>query len=77
MKGVRSGALGARHQDLDNAEVLPADLGHEVGTVEGGVEVDEVDGVGWVGNDADGWAAEAGAGGEEAVVSAEREAMAR
>jgi hypothetical protein len=55
---------------------LPADLGHEVGPVEGGVEVDEVDGVGWVGDDGDGWAAETGAGGEEAVISAEREAMA-
>lgn len=74
---MESGALGARHQDLDDAEVLPADLGHEVGSVEGGVEVDKVDGVGGVGDDGDGWAAEAGASGEEAFVSAECEAMAR
>ena len=74
---MRSGALGARHQDLDDAEVLPADLGHEVGPIEGGVEVDEVDGVGGVGDDGDRWATETRGGGEEAVVSAEREAMAR
>lgn len=69
--------LGAGDEDFDDAEVAPADLGHEVGAGEGGVEVDEVDGVAGVGDDGDGWAADAGAGGEEAVLSTDCEARAQ
>lgn len=71
------GGKERRKQDLDHAEVGPADLEHQPGSVGSGVRVYEVDSFCRVGDQGNRWAANAVAGGEEAAVSADREAMAR
>ncbi|NBT76621.1 MAG: hypothetical protein EBT15_11795 [Betaproteobacteria bacterium] len=63
-------------EDLDDAEVGPAEFGHEPGSDEGRVQVDELHRVAVIRDHGDRRAPDANTGGQEATFRADREAMA-